>query len=467
MNRFGECSRSCGGGIQSAVRNCDSPPPSNGGKYCVGQKIQYRSCNIHDCPDELLDFRGEQCSSFDNNQFNMEMLSGAKWSPKYGLDKKDECKLFCRVEKSATYFEMKDRVIDGTPCSYHTFDKCINGECIPAGCDNELYSTAELDMCGVCKGQNETCETIYGNVTYHQFRSASNYRNNYFLYHVVTIPKEATNIEISQGTYDDQNYIALRDSQDRFFVNHYQQIDDLQRTIYYGGITLDYNGGKSPKEKVNSTYSKQLKRELKVYILSFAPPSQNNEEFMITYSYSRSNPDKLSTVTNHINHNNYEYNYSNNYKKQYVWQMQEWSSCDKICQGKQTRKASCVEIHGKTIVSEGYCRNSAKPYDDYKDCNTDCRVVWKQDISECSVTCGDGNRTIDYKCVQEFNRNGEYSKIVDKSHCPPRHDTKIYEACSQHCNEVLWAYSEWSSVSYVNTIFIDIFIINMMISFCC
>lgn len=366
--------------------------------------------------------------------------------PKYGLDKKDECKLYCRLEQTATYFELKDRVIDGTPCSYHTFDKCINGECIPAGCDNELYSTAELDMCGVCKGQNETCESVHGNLTYHQFKSAANYRSGYDAYHVVTIPKGATNIEISQGMYDDQNYIALRDNHDRFILNDYRHIDDLHKTIYYGGITLDYNGGKSAKEKVNSTYSKQLKRELKVYVLSFMPPSMNNgEEFMITYSYSRSNPDKLSTVTNHINYNNYEHYPS--YKKQYVWQMQDWSNCSKLCQGKQTRKASCVELNGKVVVAEGYCRNSAKPYDDYKECNTDCRVIWEPSKSECSVTCGDGNRTIDFKCVQQFNRNGEYTKVVvDKSNCSPRHDTKIYEPCSQHCNEVYWAYSEWSSV---------------------
>lgn len=364
--------------------------------------------------------------------------------PKYGLpNNANECKLYCRVEQTSSYFALEERVIDGTPCSYHTFDKCINGECIPAGCDNELYSTAELDMCGVCKGHNETCETFYGNVTYHQFRISSNHQSGYFIYHVATIPKGATNIEINQGSIDDQNYISLRDSNDRSVINDYRHIEEAKNTFYYGGITLDYNGGKSAKERVNSTYTKQLKRELKIYILSFKLPQPMNEEFIITYSYSRSNPDKVSHVPYHI--------YSNDHlspvKKQHVWQMQEWSNCSKLCQGKQTRKASCVELNSKVVVNDGYCRNSAKPYEDFKECNTDCRLIWETRKSECSVTCGDGNRTIEFQCIQQFNRNGGYSKTVDKSHCQPRFDTKLYEPCSQHCNEVLWAYGKWSSCS--------------------
>lgn len=443
LNRFGECSRSCGGGVQSAVRNCDDPPPTNGGKYCVGQKVQYRSCHIQDCPDETLDFRSEQCSRFDNNSFNMATLDNAKWMPKYGLDSKDECKLYCRLEQTSTYFALANRVIDGTPCSYHTFDKCINGACVSAGCDNELYSTAELDICGVCKGKNETCESYNGNLTYQQFRKLVNYQNNYFIYQVVTIPKGATNIEITQGNYDDQNYIALRDDHDEYILNNIHHMDEFEKTIYYGGITLDYNGGKSLQERVNSTYTRQLKRELKVDILSFSQPS-SSDGFIINFSYTRSDAEKV-VISNHIT-NSYNYNDYPSAKKTFLWQMQDWSNCSSLCQGKQIRKASCVELHTKAVVSDSYCRNTAKPFDDYKECNSECRLVWEAFKSECSVTCGDGNRTIKYECVQRYIRQNEYSKVVDRSYCPPRHETTIFEPCSQHCNEVLWIYNDWSPV---------------------
>lgn len=442
--RFGECSRSCGGGVQSAVRVCDNPSPANGGRYCVGQKTQFRSCNINDCPDPSIDFRAEQCSIFNNNKFNIQTLSEAKWLPKYGLDAKDECKLFCRLDGTSTYFELDNRVVDGTSCSYHTFDKCINGACVPAGCDNELYSTAELDMCGVCKGRNETCVSHSGNMTLHQFRAKASYQSNYFILSVVTIPKGATNIEIIQGTYDDQNYIALRDDHGEYILNKLHHLDEFEKTLYYGGITLDYNGAKSSVERVNSTYARQLKRELKVEILSFSQPA-NVDDYVIKFSYTRSDPEKV-VISNHISNSYNSYNDHAAAKRQYLWQMQDWSNCSSICMGKQIRKASCVEINSKAVVADSYCRNSAKPFDDYKECNPECRLNWEAFKSECSVTCGEGNRTIQYQCVQRY-RQSEHSKVVDRSHCPHRHETQVFEPCSQHCNEVEWAYSDWSPVS--------------------
>lgn len=49
--QFGSCSRTCGGGIQLSKRECNNPVPSNGGKYCQGVRVKYRSCNLNRCPD--------------------------------------------------------------------------------------------------------------------------------------------------------------------------------------------------------------------------------------------------------------------------------------------------------------------------------------------------------------------------------------------------------------------------------
>lgn len=237
----------------------------------------------------------------------------------------------------------------------------------------------------------------------------------------------------------------LKDDHDDYILNKLHHIDEFEKTIYYGGITLDYNGGKSSFERVNSTYARQLKRELKVEILSFSPPSPV-EDYIIKFSYTRSDAKKSIVLSNQITNS---YNYNNDYSsapKQYVWKMQDWSNCSSVCQGKQIRKGSCVEVHANTVVSDSYCRNTAKPFDDYKECNTDCRLGWEAFKSECSVTCGDGNRTIKYECVQRYNRHSEHSKVVDKYHCPQRYETTIFEPCSQHCNEVLWVYNEWSPV---------------------
>lgn len=110
-NRFDQCSRTCGGGVQSSTRECNSPAPTNGGKYCIGTRIKYRSCNTQDCPVDTPDFREQQCADMNNNNFNITGIDpNVKWVPKYGQSAHDECKLFCRVEKSNNYFLLVDKV---------------------------------------------------------------------------------------------------------------------------------------------------------------------------------------------------------------------------------------------------------------------------------------------------------------------------------------------------------------------
>lgn len=56
----------------------------------------------------------------------------------------DKCKLYCRLEDDSAYFLLQEMVKDGTTCTVDSFDKCVNGICRPAGCDNELNSIAKL-----------------------------------------------------------------------------------------------------------------------------------------------------------------------------------------------------------------------------------------------------------------------------------------------------------------------------------
>lgn len=109
--RFEQCSRVCGGGVQSSTRECNNPSPANGGKYCIGTRIKYRSCSIQDCPSDTLDFREQQCADMNNNNFGIQGLdTNVRWVPKYGQSPHDECKLYCRVEKSNNYFLLNDKV---------------------------------------------------------------------------------------------------------------------------------------------------------------------------------------------------------------------------------------------------------------------------------------------------------------------------------------------------------------------
>ncbi|CAH1801587.1 unnamed protein product, partial [Owenia fusiformis] len=46
----GDCSVSCGGGSRTNTRQCNNPPPSNGGKQCDGSTTETESCNAQACP---------------------------------------------------------------------------------------------------------------------------------------------------------------------------------------------------------------------------------------------------------------------------------------------------------------------------------------------------------------------------------------------------------------------------------
>ena len=56
----------------------------------------------------------------------------------------DRCKLFCRVQDSSTYYLLGASVVDGTQCGADTFDACVAGKCVAAGCDHVLGSGMKL-----------------------------------------------------------------------------------------------------------------------------------------------------------------------------------------------------------------------------------------------------------------------------------------------------------------------------------
>ncbi|XP_055684696.1 A disintegrin and metalloproteinase with thrombospondin motifs 20 isoform X2 [Lutzomyia longipalpis] len=441
---YSECSRSCGGGAQFITRECNSPEPTNGGKYCVGARIEYKSCNTHNCPPGSLDAREEQCRELDNNNFDIVGIhKNVKWVPKYGVSPADECKLYCRVHKTNHYFLLKDKVKDGTPCSSQSFNKCINGICRPAGCDNVLNSKAVLDKCGICKGKNDTCEDVFGSLSHQHFSENISNRSTFY-YRVTTIPKGSTNIEITQPGYgDDHNYIALMDDQGNYLLNGENLITQYPKTFAYAGVTLDYNGAYSATERVNSTYARHLERDLIVEVLSVRPMDREISQNLIQYSYSapkapyrveKSIPQVTSTPL---------YNHHRNVIH-YEWRMGDWNRCNQLCIGQQSRSAVCIQMDTNTIVSANYCHAQQKPQDEYEVCNTDCRLDWELTKSDCSKSCGDGVRTLKYICIQVYVQSSQ-KHIVEESHCQhmPKPSTITYETCQGDCKDATWTYGGW------------------------
>nr|XP_018915649.1 PREDICTED: A disintegrin and metalloproteinase with thrombospondin motifs 9-like isoform X3 [Bemisia tabaci] len=417
---YGPCSRSCGGGVKQSVRYCDEPPPANGGKYCIGARVRYKSCNVQECPPNTPDFREEQCAKFNNNNFNVHGLStDVKWVPKYGTSKDnqdDRCKLYCRVASSKGYYSLGNKVIDGTKCTPDTYDMCVNGVCKKADCNHILDSDAQLDACGVCGGDNSSCIMISG--TYNE--------SIYGYSKVVRIPIGASSLDIRQDGYiaahKNDNYLALSDGETgEYILNGNFSVRNKTKLILYGGTILEYSGSEAIVERVNS--SKPLTKDLVVEVLS----NGNLHSPNIVYQY---------WIQDH-------------FLNKFKWKLTDkWSPCTKVCKGETERMVKCVKLDEGHEVAADYCAGLPLREPVRKSCNVDCELKWLiVSQSECSAMCGSGHRTLRVQCIQHFHHPFSSPVPLNNSTCNflPKPPTDI--PCNGPCNRGRWRYSQWGACS--------------------
>ncbi|XP_021914572.1 papilin-like [Zootermopsis nevadensis] len=124
---------------------------------CQGGSKRYFSCNIQDCPEVSTDFRAEQCAEFNAIPFEGRYY---KWVPYTKAP--NRCELNCMPKGERFYYRHKRKVIDGTRCDEEKLDICVDGQCLPVGCDMMLGSTAREDKCRECGGDGSSCNTVRG-----------------------------------------------------------------------------------------------------------------------------------------------------------------------------------------------------------------------------------------------------------------------------------------------------------------
>ncbi|XP_059571400.1 A disintegrin and metalloproteinase with thrombospondin motifs 9 isoform X2 [Alligator mississippiensis] len=414
---FGTCSRTCGGGIKTAVRECNRPEPKNGGKYCVGRRMKFKSCNTDPCSKLKRDFRDEQCADFDGKHFNINGLPpNVRWVPKYsGILMKDRCKLFCRVAGNTAYYQLRDRVIDGTPCGPDTNDICVQGLCRQAGCDHVLNSKARRDKCGVCGGDNSSCKTVAG--TFNTVRYGYNT--------VVRIPAGATNIDVRQHSYsgkpEDDNYLALSNSHGDFILNGDFVVSMFKREIKVGNAAIEYSGSDNAVERINST--DRIEQEIVLQVLSVG----NLYNPDVRYTFNIPIEDKA---------------------QQFYWDVYgPWQACSKLCQGERKRKPICTRESDQLMVSDQRCDRIPLPDPVTEPCSMECELRWHvARKSECNAQCGLGYRTVEIYCTKYSRAEGKTEKVDDRF-CSSQPKPSTREKCVGECNIGGWRYSAWTECS--------------------
>lgn len=125
-----------------------------------------------------------------------------QWTPYAGANK---CELTCKPESASFYYKWADKVVDGTKCDHLTNDVCVDGVCLPLGCDGklgssaffsplaltiELIAAAKADKCGVCNGTSTTCKGNEGVIKESTLTTGYN--------DLITLPAGATSIKITE-----------------------------------------------------------------------------------------------------------------------------------------------------------------------------------------------------------------------------------------------------------------------------
>ncbi|EMP30109.1 A disintegrin and metalloproteinase with thrombospondin motifs 9 [Chelonia mydas] len=391
--------------------------PKNGGKYCVGRRMKFKSCNTEPCSKLKKDFRDEQCADFDGKHFNINGLPpNVRWVPKYsGILMKDRCKLFCRVAGNTAYYQLRDRVVDGTPCGPDTNDICVQGLCRQAGCDHVLNSKARRDKCGICGGDNSSCKTVAGtfNTVHYGYNT------------VVHIPAGATNIDVRQHSYsgkpEDDNYLALSNSHGVFILNGDFVVSMFKREIKVGNAVIEYSGSDNTIERINST--ERIEQEIVVQILSVG----NLYNPDVRYTFNIPIEDK---------------------PQQYYWNIYgPWQACSKLCQGERKRKPICARESDQLMVSDQRCDRIPQPDPVTEPCSTECELRWHiARKSECTAQCGLGYRTLEVYCTKYSRSEGKTEKVDDRF-CGGQTKPNTREKCFGDCNVGGWRYSAWSECS--------------------
>uniref|UniRef100_A0A915DWN5 Peptidase M12B domain-containing protein n=1 Tax=Ditylenchus dipsaci TaxID=166011 RepID=A0A915DWN5_9BILA len=393
-----------------ALRDCDNPGPSNGGKYCVGQRERYRPCNIQECPYDMPGFREMQCSEFDGRDVGIHGVpKETKWVPKYaGVSENERCHLYCRSSNSAAFYLLKDKVLDGTPCDRNSDDICINGICHKAGCDHRLDSEMKRDVCGICGGDGKSCSTVQG---------VYNERGSFGYNEVLKIPAGSANIDIRQSAYnnqkDDDNYLALRSGNGEFILNGHYQV-------------LEYSGSDHIVERING--SGPLKSDIYLHILSVGNLNLPN----IQYKYMVAKPSVNNAPLHHA--------------ASFYWRFSEsWSDCSSKCQGSQTQQLVCFDAVINRQVNERHCEPFRKPDIKQRMCNVDCFYKWQHTASN-DVRDRKGH----FLCVRMYTSGRE--EMAREEECltaglaRPEHKQQEGPPCRGNCDR-RWAYSEWNACS--------------------
>ncbi|XP_042349245.1 A disintegrin and metalloproteinase with thrombospondin motifs 2 isoform X2 [Plectropomus leopardus] len=421
-SEFGQCSRTCDGGIQFRTRDCDNPRPANGGRTCVGATYQFQMCNTNECEDIYSDPREEQCHAWDP-RFEIHSNNKHHWLPYEHTDPNKRCHLHCQSKETRDVVFMQRMVLDGTRCSYKDpHSVCVRGECEKVGCDGVVGSSKQEDKCGVCGGDNSSCKTFKDTIT----RTA---KKQGFL-KVLEIPRGARHLLIQELKATLHTLAVKNVASGLFFLNGENEYPE-SHSVIEKGVEWEY-------ENDNDKETLQTTGPLRHGILIMMK-LHGDEDVNLSYKYMM-NMDSDSAIQNNMLVED----------SAYEWAPKKWSYCSKPCGGgKQYLRYGCRRKVDSKMVRKSFCNKSnMKPRGDTRDCNMKpCPPpIWVTgEWQNCSKPCGKtGMQIRSVTCVQPSDDNT--TRAIHNKHCNDnRPETR--RPCNRHPCPTQWRVGPWSQCS--------------------
>lgn len=481
---WGQCSRSCGGGVSFRERQCYSGR-ADGGSNCIGPTRNYRSCNMQECPEGSRDFRAEQCSEYDGMEFQGKRY---KWLPYYGASNK--CELNCIPKGENFYYRHKMAVLDGTPCEPGRRDICVEGVCKTVGCDNVLDSSKREDRCLVCGGDGGSCYEVKGS-----FDSPTLSKGYSQLF---TIPIGAINIQIKEVS-PTRNFLAVKNARGEYYLNGHWTIE-YSRALHVANTVLHYYRGsegdlapevltargptteplvieligQEPNRGVRYEYYLPNQLEADEYQWSYGSWSEcsaecgggyqsrlvfctiDNEAYPAYMCAGRPAPASNRTCSTQPcpQTKRMSYIYQPTMWSRIVntkmtsWKIGEWGPCTTTCGGgTQTRSVYCVTYEGRSsqqAVSDAECNAFTEKPPTQQVCNLRACAKWNTGPwTQCSTECGDGIQKRTVTC------NTDTGTIVQETACMHQVKPADNQLCyGENCvQEIGWHIGEWGLCS--------------------
>ncbi|XP_035265429.1 A disintegrin and metalloproteinase with thrombospondin motifs 2-like isoform X3 [Anguilla anguilla] len=420
-SKFGECSRTCGGGVRFRVRQCDNPIPANGGHTCYGPNYEFQLCNSEECANLFSDYREDQCRMFDPS-FEYQNAKH-HWLPFEHSDPKERCHLHCQSKETAARVDMQRMVYDGTRCSYKDpYSICMRGDCVKVGCDGVVGSSQQEDKCGICGGDNSSCKIVKGN--FH--RSA---KKQGFL-KILEIPRGARHLLIQEFKGTPHVLAVKNQATGHIFLNGEGEAPE-SRSVIEKGVEWEYEND-DDKEAVQTTGP--LKYGVVIMIRS-----HGDSKVTLSYKYII-HKELQSFIENNVLQEDSSF---------YEWSLKKWSHCSKPCGGgKQYTRYGCRRKSDSKMVHRVNCENIKKPQAISRDCNQkECSLpIWVTgDWETCSKSCGKtGYQMRSVRCIQPLH-DGTNRSIHSKYCNDDRPEAR--RPCNRQLCPAQWRVGPWSQCS--------------------